>query len=121
MQQLESHLKSDLSSRCTVTEALGVISGKWKLSILLHLRFGGTHRFNELRRLMPSITQKMLTAQLRELEKDGLITRKVYAEVPPRVEYSLSEYGKTLDSVIDSMNRWGQRHAARREALETVQ
>ena len=98
-----------------MTEALGVISGKWKLTILLHLRFGGVHRFNELRRIMPNITQKMLTSQLRELEKDGLIIRKIYAEVPPKVEYSLSEYGKTLNTVIDSMNSWGERHAARRE------
>jgi len=98
-----------------VTEALGVLSGKWKLTILLYLRFGGTYRFNELQRLIPGITRKMLTAQLRELERDGLATRKVYAEVPPKVEYSLSDYGHTLAPVLDTLHGWGEKHLTRRE------
>lgn len=107
-----------ISEICKITEALSVISGKWKPTILIHLRFGGTHRFNELRRLMPNVTQKMLTAQLRELEHDGLIVRTVYPQVPPRVEYSLSEYGKTLDTILCSMHRWGGHHMARRQSLQ---
>lgn len=99
-----------------IAEALDVISGKWKPTILIFLRFAGTLRFNELRRHMAGITQKMLTTQLRELERDGLVTRKVYAEVPPRVEYSLSEYGDTLCPVLDTMHSWGEQHMARRES-----
>lgn len=99
-----------------ITEALSVISGKWKPTILLYLRYGGTYRFNELRRFIPGITQKMLTSQLRELERDGLVTRTLYAEVPPKVEYSLSDYGKTLEGVLDTMHTWGEQHIAKKEA-----
>ena len=91
---------------CGVEETLKVIGGKWKLIILYHL-FQGTCRFGELRRLIPGITQKMLTYQLRELERDKVIKRKVYAQVPPKVEYSLTELGLSLKDVLDFMNRWG--------------
>lgn len=100
---------------CPVEVTLNLIDGKWKGVILFHLQ-AGTCRFGELRRRMPRITQRMLTRQLRALEEDGLITRKVYAEVPPRVEYALSEVGEELRPVIDVLNAWGASYHARRAA-----
>jgi len=91
---------------CAVEAALDVIGNKWKGVILFHL-LSGTKRFNELRRLIPSVTQRMLTLQLRELEADGVITRKVYAEVPPKVEYSLSKFGQSLKPILHSLRDWG--------------
>jgi DNA-binding HxlR family transcriptional regulator len=96
---------------CAVEATLDLIDGKWKGVILYHLQ-GGCQRFGELRKRMPRITQRMLTKQLRALEQDGLIVRKVYAEVPPRVEYSLSEVGESLRPVIDILKAWGERHQA---------
>lgn len=90
---------------CSVEAAIEAIGGKWKGLVLYHL--SKTQRFNELRRLMPTITQRMLTKQLRELERDGIINRKVYAEVPPKVEYSLSEFGKTLQPILKELEKWG--------------
>ncbi|UHA73370.1 winged helix-turn-helix transcriptional regulator [Paenibacillus sp. 481] len=89
--------------------ALEVVGGKWKSIILYHLTTG-KKRTNELRRLIPDITQKMLTQQLRELEKDGIINRIIYHEIPPKVEYELSEYGLSLRTVLDSLCLWGERH-----------
>ena len=80
---------------CPVTETLAVIGGKWKPIILWEMD-KGVVRFGQLKRVIPEITQKMLTQQLRELEDDGIIWRKVYPEVPPRVEYGITDYGKTL-------------------------
>jgi DNA-binding HxlR family transcriptional regulator len=97
---------------CAVEATLDLIDGKWKGVILYHLQ-SGTQRFGELRRLMPGITQRMLTKQLRALEEDRLIIRKVYAEVPPRVEYSLSEIGVSLRPVIDILKQWGESHQER--------
>jgi DNA-binding HxlR family transcriptional regulator len=97
---------------CAVETTLDLIDGKWKGVILYHLQ-GGHQRFGELRRRMPGITQRMLTKQLRALEDDRLIVRKVYAEVPPRVEYSLSEVGETLRPVIDILKEWGEQHQQR--------
>ena len=97
---------------CAVETTLDLIDGKWKGVILFHLQ-NGTQRFGELRRRMPGITQRMLTKQLRALEDDGLIIRKVYAEVPPRVEYRLSEVGESLRPVIDILKRWGETHQER--------
>ncbi|MCB1658379.1 MAG: helix-turn-helix transcriptional regulator [Pseudomonadales bacterium] len=94
-----------------MTITLDIIGGKWKGMILYHL-VSGTRRFNELMRLMPDVTQRMLTRQLRELEDDGVIIRKVYAEVPPKVEYSLSEVGQTLLPVIQSLTQWGKMYLA---------
>lgn len=94
---------------CPVEGALQLIDGKWKGVILYHL-LEKTMRFNELRRRLPSVTQRMLTNQLRQLEADGLIVRKVYAEVPPKVEYSLSERGRTLHPVIAALKRWGDQY-----------
>ena len=96
---------------CTaVTTTLAIIGGKWKILILYHL-CAGTQRFNELRRLLPDITQRMLTLQLRELEDDGIVHREVYPQVPPKVEYSLTEFGTTLMPVIDVMHAWGEQYA----------
>jgi DNA-binding HxlR family transcriptional regulator len=88
--------------------SLAVIGGKWKPLILWYLRDGETMRFSALRRAMPIITQKMLTQQLRELAADGLVTRTVYAEVPPRVEYGLTELGRRVIPILESLCRFGR-------------
>ena len=90
---------------CAVEAALDVIGNKWKGVILFHL-LDGTKRFNELRRLIPSVTQRMLTLQLRELEKDEVIVRKVYPQVPPKVEYSLTKTGQSLKPIIFALREW---------------
>ena len=86
-----------------------IIGGKWKPIILYYLK-DGTQRFGELQRLIPHCTKKMLTQQLRELERDKIIERKVFHQVPPKVEYSLSKYGKTLKPVLELMANWGTAH-----------
>jgi DNA-binding HxlR family transcriptional regulator len=91
---------------CAVEAALDVIGDKWKGVVLFHL-LEGTKRFNELRRLIPSITQRMLVLQLRALEKDGVVVRKIYPEVPPKVEYSLTSLGKSLKPILISLREWG--------------
>ncbi|ALS26239.1 helix-turn-helix domain-containing protein [Paenibacillus cisolokensis] len=95
---------------CEKELTLAVIGGKWKLIILWHLGMEGTKRFSELKKLIPHISQKMLTNQLRELEEDQLIRRKVYPEVPPRVEYSLAPYGESLMPVLKAMYEWGKNY-----------
>lgn len=94
---------------CPIEAALDQIGGKWKGVILQRLD-GQTRRFNELKRTIPRITQRMLTTQLRELESDQLVTRKVYAQVPPRVEYSLTAKGETLQPVLKALLSWGEKH-----------
>lgn len=96
-------------TNCPVEAGLDLIGGKWK-AILLFRVMEGTRRFGELRKLLPNITQRMLTNQLRELERDGLISRKVYAEVPPRVEYSITKFGLTLAPVLTSLKSWAEQH-----------
>ncbi len=96
-------------SPCAVTTTLSVIGGKWK-PVILHCLRNKVLRFGELMRMIPGITQKMLTQQLRELESDGIVHRKVYAEVPPRVEYRISEYGTSLFPILDAMEAWGRQH-----------
>ncbi|GEL04639.1 DNA-binding HxlR family transcriptional regulator [Rummeliibacillus stabekisii] len=93
----------------SVEATLEVIGGKWKCVILCHLTHG-KKRTSELKRLMPNITQKMLTQQLRELEEDGVINRIVYNQVPPKVEYELSEYGQSLEGILNSLCLWGESH-----------
>jgi DNA-binding HxlR family transcriptional regulator len=97
------HLNED--DRCPVEMTIGVIGGRWKCPIIHHL-LDGTKRFNRLRRLIPRASQRMLTKHLRELEGDGLVNRKVYAEVPPRTEYSLTETGRSLEPVLWAMHQW---------------
>ncbi|UOQ87454.1 winged helix-turn-helix transcriptional regulator [Gracilibacillus salinarum] len=92
------------------TLTLSVIEGKWKLIILCHLGLKGMKRFGEIRKLIPSITQKMLTNKLRELEKDGLVHREVYPVVPPKVEYSLTDKGKSLLPILHMLEEWGKRY-----------
>ena len=100
---------------CSVERTLSLIDGKWKIVVLYKL-LRGTLRFNELRRLIPTVTQRMLTHQLRELEADGLIIRTVYAQVPPRVEYSLSSRGRSLEPVIMALKDWGDANLSSAEA-----
>ena len=94
---------------CEKELTLSIIGGKWKLIILWHLGKEGPHRFSELQRLLPKITHKMLTSQLKELQDDGIIHREVYPEVPPRVEYSMTELGMTLMPLLDMMYAWGKK------------
>lgn len=97
---------------CPVKLTASIIGGKWKPILLFHLE-GKTRRFCELQRLVPGLTKKMLTQHLRELESDGIINRKVYAEVPPHVEYSLTRHGESLKPILKLMSAWGTRHQAR--------
>jgi len=97
---------------CPVKLTTDIIGGKWKPLILFYLE-GRTRRFSELRRLIPGLTKKMLTQHLRELEQDEIVHRKVYAEVPPRVEYSLTRHGESLKPILKLMSAWGNRHRAR--------
>ena len=100
---------------CHVGDALEIIVGKWKPMILLVLLQEGTKRFSDLKRKLPDISQKMLTQKLRELEEEGIIERIVYPEVPPRVEYSISEYGRSLEPLLDAMHSWGVSPLLRKE------
>lgn len=99
---------------CPVETTLTLISDKWKVLILRDL-LTGTKRFGELRRSVGDVSQKSLTAQLRQMESSGLVNRKVYAEVPPRVEYSLTELGLSLEPVLMAMKAWGENYKARVE------
>lgn len=95
--------------KCPVETALDVLSGKWKILILWYLK-NKTLRFNQLQKMLPKVTQKMLIQKLRELEKDGIVHREVYAVVPPKVEYSLTEYGKSLNPILKQLYLWGEIH-----------
>jgi len=105
---------------CAVEATLDVVGGRWKAVILFHL-MGGTRRFSELRRFLPKITQRMLTMQLRQLEEDGVICREVFAAVPPRVEYSLTEFGRTLVPTLQAMREWGETYERRLAARRAGQ
>lgn len=100
------HSRFDCTPGCSVEAAIGLIDGKWKSIILWHL-LSGTLRFNEIRRHVDNCTPRMLTNQLREMEEDGLIARKVYAQVPPKVEYSLSDLGRTMEPILRALKDWG--------------
>ncbi|PAD17065.1 winged helix-turn-helix transcriptional regulator [Shouchella clausii] len=103
---------------CLVNTALAPIIGKWKVLILLHIDYHTTLRFNELRRAIPDITQRVLTAHLRELEQEHLIKRRVFGEGRPKVEYSLSEHGQTLQPILRQLHAWGKAHHAYLEAQQ---
>ena len=98
-------MKRPHTPQCPAEATIRYIGGRWKVPIVWHL-FSGTMRFSELRRAMPACTPKMLTQQLRELEEDGIVARKVYPEVPPKVEYSLTERGASLKPVVRAMCDW---------------
>ena len=103
----------DSKSGCAVEVTLSVIGGLWKPVILFHLMHE-KKRFMELTRLLPNTTQRMLTLQLRELEADGIVARHVYPQVPPKVEYELTPFGKTLAPVLISLRQWGESYQAQR-------
>jgi len=96
---------------CPAELTADLIGGRWKIVLLWYL-FQGVQRFSDLQRAVPGITQKVLTHQLREMEKSGLLIRTVYPEVPPKVEYQITPLGLTLKPVVDAMHQWGMKHAA---------
>lgn len=95
---------------CKVETALEILVGKWKPVILFHLFSNGTMRFNQLQKAIPNITKKMLTAQLRDLEYNDIVHREIYLQIPPKVEYSITEYGKRMTHLLQAMNDWGMAH-----------
>jgi DNA-binding HxlR family transcriptional regulator len=111
--------KYDCAAGCPVEATLDLIDGKWKAIVLYHL-FERTLRFNELKRRLSKITQRMLTRQLRELEEVGVVNRTIFAEVPARVEYSLTPHGRSLEPVIRALWIWGDAYLARRSEGSTI-
>ncbi|MCR8632768.1 winged helix-turn-helix transcriptional regulator [Paenibacillus radicis (ex Xue et al. 2023)] len=99
-----------MADSCRVETALEILVGKWKPVILFHLFSSGTMRFSELQKAIPDITKKMLTAQLRELEYHDIVHREIYLQIPPKVEYSITEYGKKMTPLLQAMNDWGMAH-----------
>ena len=102
-------------ARCPMGATLDVIGGRWKGLILYHL-LEETKRFGELRRLIPEASQRMLTMQLRELEADGVLHREVFRQVPPKVEYSLTEFGRSLEPTLRAMSAWGRQYQGQASA-----
>jgi DNA-binding HxlR family transcriptional regulator len=98
--------RNSVPDYCMIEAAMEIVGGKWKMAIVNHL-FAGPQRFGQLRRAMPTITQRMLTRQLRELEADGLVQRTVYPQVPPKVEYALTAIGASLQPIADQLESWG--------------
>ncbi len=94
---------------CPVTATMSLIGGKWKI-LILHLIYNDINRFGKMSMMLKDISKQMLTTQLRELENDGLIERKIYAEIPPRVEYFLTEKGRSMRPIIDMLRDWGNEH-----------
>lgn len=107
--------KAELIPECPVATTVQLIGNKWKLLIIRNLLVR-PWRFNELQKSLEGISQKVLTDSLRSMEADGIITRTVYAEVPPRVEYALSELGKSLQPILDSMKAWGENYKVQKES-----
>ncbi|GAA4837663.1 winged helix-turn-helix transcriptional regulator [Paenibacillus vulneris] len=99
-----------MSTFCKFETALEILVGKWKPVILLRLFSNGTMRFSELQKSIPDITKKMLTQQLRELEYHDIVHREIYHQVPPKVEYSITEYGKGMATILQALNDWGVAH-----------
>ena len=104
---------------CPVTATMQVLGGKWKSILINAIYHTSPARFGELKRSVKGITQSMLTKQLRELEDDGIISRKIYAEIPPRVEYTLTEFGLTLSPIMLSMAEWGKQYRLNNEKIKT--
>ncbi|AQY50526.1 HxlR family transcriptional regulator [Listeria weihenstephanensis FSL R9-0317] len=99
----------NIPEKCKVDGTMGIFTGKWKTAIILQLMYKGTLRFSELKREIPGVTQKVLTKQLRELEEESVVSRTVYPEVPPRVEYSLTDYGKRLEPLLEEMHELSEK------------
>jgi DNA-binding HxlR family transcriptional regulator len=108
-EEMDKTTAESLDGRQFVQTTLKVLGGKWKILILWHLR-DQPKRFSELKRLIPEISEKILIQQLRDLEKDGIISRRDYAELPPKVDYSFTEYGKSLKPVLRMLCNWGEEH-----------
>ena len=102
---------------CPVTATMKVLGGKWKPILINAIYLTAPARFGELKRSVKGITQSMLTQQLRELEDDGLISRKIYAEIPPRVEYTLTQFGLTLSPIMQSMAKWGEQYRIKKSKV----
>jgi len=117
-QELEIKLRGT-TYHCPLDVTMGFIGGKWKSIVLWYLT-EGHQRFGELKKQVPGITEKMLSLQLKQLERDGMITRKVFAEVPPRVEYSLTEDGKSLLPLLQEMSKWGINKARTEGIIQEV-
>ena len=100
------------SGLCPIHDFLNHFANKWSMLVILHLGYAGRPRFNELKKSVPGISQRMLTVTLRSLESDGLISRTLYAEIPPRVEYELTRLGKSLLDVMMSLGEWARKHEA---------
>jgi DNA-binding HxlR family transcriptional regulator len=117
-QYFHTSIQEETMEQCTdpITNSLKLIGGKWKISIIYNLRKGPT-RFGELKRILAPITQQMMTKQLREMERDRLIKRNVYEVVPPKVEYSLTEFGSSLGPVLDSWCKWGNENQRVMQAI----
>ena len=96
---------------CPIAATIAMLGGKWK-PMIVHMLAAGTLRFGQIKRKLPAVSQKMLTQQLRELEADGIVRRVVYAQVPPRVEYSLTAHGAALKPILEALYVWGAEHAA---------
>ncbi|MGC7872905.1 winged helix-turn-helix transcriptional regulator [Desulfosporosinus sp. SYSU MS00001] len=103
--------------QCSMELTLALIGGKWKALILWHLG-DKTLRYNEMRKILPNVTPKMLTQQLRELEDCGLVKRFIYTQIPPKVEYSLTDAGKSLLPILDTLCKWGLNYASESEQVE---
>ncbi|MBO9604813.1 MAG: helix-turn-helix transcriptional regulator [Paenibacillaceae bacterium] len=99
-----------MADNCKMETALEILVGKWKPVILFHLFSSGTLRFSQLQKAIPDITKKMLTSQLRELEYHDIVHRQIYRQIPPKVEYSITEYGKGITPLIQALNDWGVAH-----------
>lgn len=102
---------------CPITATMKVLGGKWKPILINAIYFTAPARFGELKRSVNGITQSMLTQQLRELEDDGIISRKIYAEIPPRVEYTLTDFGLTLSPILQSMAKWGKEYRINKQKV----
>lgn len=109
-------LKDKDVERCPVTATMGVIGGKWKL-LILHLIYNDVNRFGKMSMMLRDISKQMLTTQLRELENDGIIERKIYPEIPPRVEYSMTEKGKSLLPIIHLLRDWGNAYLIKPDSV----
>jgi len=109
-------LSDKFLTECPVTATMGVIGGKWKL-LILYLIYNDVNRFGKMSMMLKDISKQMLTSQLRELEADGIVERKIYPEIPPRVEYTLSEKGRTLLPIIELMRDWGNEYMLQKEPM----